>query len=236
MCTVTLTPFPNNSLGFILTSNRDEAVERKTIPPQVREEEGTQMLFPKDEQAGGTWIGASGQKRAVCLLNGGFEKHVRKESYRMSRGLIVIDFLAAMDIEELRTCNLIDIEPFTCIIVEWKESLQFFELVWDGENKHFRSLPLEPYIWASTFLFSSESRLHRARSFKSFQGKQDLTPEGLLRFHSSEEGEKESLVIDEGFLKTCSITQIVKTSEGVKMLYKDLLKPWKPIAITEATF
>ena len=236
MCTVTLTPFPRNSLGFILTSNRDEAVGRKTIPPQVWTEKGTQMLFPKDERAGGTWIGVSRQKRAVCLLNGAFDKHVRHESYRMSRGLVVIGFLAALDIEELQACNLVNIEPFTCIIVEWKESLQFYELVWDGENKHFRSLALKSYIWASTFLFSSESRLQRAHSFEKIQKKQDLTPQGLLRFHSLEEGEKEGLIIDEGFLKTCSISQIVKTSEGVCMYYKDLLKPAKPITITEAAF
>ena len=236
MCTVTLTPFPGYSSGFILTSNRDEAVERNTLAPQLREEKGIQMLFPKDQQAGGTWIGASRQKRAVCLLNGGFGKHERRESYRMSRGQVVLDFLAAEAIEKLQAYELINIEPFTCIIVEWRSNLKFYELVWDGENKHFRSLPLKPFIWASTFLFSSESRLHRAHSFDQFQKRQDLTPEGLLRFHSSEEGDGESLIIDEGFLKTCSITQIVKTSEGVNMYYKDLLKPGKPVTNVEAAF
>ena len=78
MCTVTFLPLGNTD--FILTSNRDEQRLRETLPPKIYEEDGVEMLFPKDKVAGGTWIGTSSKKRLVCVLNGGFIKHKRKES------------------------------------------------------------------------------------------------------------------------------------------------------------
>lgn len=87
MCTVTYLPLGNNN--FILTSNRDETPLRKTLPPKDYVEDGVVLTYPKDEVAGGTWIGLSDKKRLVCLLNGGFTIHKRKDSYKMSRGVIV---------------------------------------------------------------------------------------------------------------------------------------------------
>ena len=63
MCTLTFIPIEND--GFILTSNRDEAPGRNTIEPKRYQEGGTELLFPKDELAGGTWIGVSDKKRLV---------------------------------------------------------------------------------------------------------------------------------------------------------------------------
>ncbi len=71
MCTVTYLPLGNNN--FILTSNRDETPLRKTIPPKEYDENGVELTYPKDELAGGTWIGLSDKNRLVCLLNGGFK-------------------------------------------------------------------------------------------------------------------------------------------------------------------
>ncbi len=93
MCTVTYLPIGNDQ--FILTSNRDESPMRKTIAPKKYDEQGIALVYPKDELAGGTWIGLSEKNRLVCLLNGGFEIHERKGPYAMSRGLIVRKILSA---------------------------------------------------------------------------------------------------------------------------------------------
>ena len=61
MCTVTYLPLGNNE--FILTSNRDESPVRKTILPKKYFENGVEILYPKDELAGGTWIGTSNKNR-----------------------------------------------------------------------------------------------------------------------------------------------------------------------------
>ena len=68
MCTVTYLPLENNQ--FILTSNRDESPMRRTIPPTKYDTQGVALVYPKDELAGGTWIGIREKNRLVCLLNG----------------------------------------------------------------------------------------------------------------------------------------------------------------------
>ena len=143
MCTLTFFPTHNN--GFILTSNRDESPRRETKPPDFYMEEGTRLLYPRDMQAGGTWIGVSAKQRVVCLLNGGFTAHEREAEYRMSRGIIVKDLLLAED--PLPTIDKYDfhgIEPFTVVVVDWNESLRIFELVWDLSLIHI-SEPTRPY-------------------------------------------------------------------------------------------
>lgn len=227
MCTVTLTALPGVDSGFVLTSNRDEAIARETLPPEEYLEGGVRMLYPKDAVAGGTWIGVSGRKRAICLLNGAFEKHRRKPSYAKSRGVVVKDLLAADLLEqEISSCSLQEVEPFTCVIVEWSVQLRFFELVWDESKKHFRELPPGSYIWASSFLFSAEERQQRRKKFESLQQKYRLNRDILLNFHTSEE--VDGMILDKGPLKTCSITQIANTPEGAEMFYRDLLRKEHP--------
>lgn len=229
MCTVTLTPFPQSESGFILTSNRDEAVSRETIPPAVYLEEGVRMLYPKDRQAGGTWIGISDKNTCVCILNGGFEKHRHQPPYRRSRGLVLKDFLCFDDFSsDLKDYDLDGIEPFTSIIVCWIDALQFFELVWDGKVRHLRKLPLHSHIWSSTPLYSEDVRRKKAELFNDFIS-DELTPENLMEFHSNEDVDKE-LIIDRGFLRTLSITQVIKNQFGIKMLYKDLLQKENPVS------
>ncbi|MFD2433530.1 NRDE family protein [Mesonia maritima] len=82
MCTITFIPLLKEEKGFVVTSNRDESANRKTLPPKVVEEKGVKLLYPKDEVAGGTWIGASGKKRLICLMNGAFKPHQRKSLTR----------------------------------------------------------------------------------------------------------------------------------------------------------
>ena len=58
MCTVTYLPLQDN--GFILTSNRDEAIVRKiSLPPAKYTINNTSVFFPKDQEANGTWIATS---------------------------------------------------------------------------------------------------------------------------------------------------------------------------------
>ena len=99
---------------FILTSNRDEAPGRNALKPKHYYHNDVRLLFPKDEQSSGTWIGLSEKSRLICLLNGGFEKHKRQERYRLSRGEVVKDLLAMDDIAiGLDNYDLDAIEPFT---------------------------------------------------------------------------------------------------------------------------
>lgn len=224
MCTVTFAPKPNDS--FVLTSNRDEAPQRDTAPPKIYSIEGTRVLFPKDELAGGTWIGASEKQRLVCLLNGGFEAHQRRESYKMSRGVIVTHLLQTEDAPDaLRLFDYSDIEPFTIILVDWKESLRLYELVWDGAESHFDEKSLAPHIWSSSLLYSSEVKRKRESWFSEFlMDTVNPSEEELLNFHRlAGEGDSETdLIMDRGFVKTKSISQISKKDQDICFTYEDL--------------
>lgn len=224
MCTVTFVPKPNN--GFILTSNRDEAPGRETISPEMYTEEGVQLLYPKDALAGGTWIGVSEMKRVVTLMNGGFVTHRRKASYRKSRGLVVKDLLKTQSIKaEIDNYNFDDIEPFTVIVVEWKNEVQLFQLVWDGSESHFSEQPLSPQIWSSSPLYPENLKKKREQWFSEFLFENvRLSEKDLLEFHKTAgEGDlNNNLVMDRGMVRTKSITQIVKKDNTVKMHYEDL--------------
>ncbi len=223
MCTVTLIPTQENN--FILTSNRDEAINRKTLLPEFYEIEKTRMLFPKDALAGGTWIGISDKNTMICLLNGGFEIHERLVSYRMSRGVVVKELLQANDLEHAigqYDCN--GIEPFTIVAANWQSDLLLFEFVWDGYQKHLRPLEKTTHIWSSSTLYTKEMKQMRQKWFADFQNDTMLTAETLLDFHKDAGiGDKDvDLQIDRGFLKTISITQIVKNEEELTMRYENL--------------
>jgi len=235
MCTVTFIPFESNT--FILTSNRDEAPGRETLPPEKYKVDNVELLFPKDKVAGGSWIGVSEKKRLICLLNGGFTAHERAESYRMSRGIIVTEFLTSNDVEaSIKKFDFKGIEPFTIILVQWQRHLQLHELVWDGNKAHFTEKSLIPHIWSSSLLYSQAMKDKRENWFESFLKKTKKPSEKeLLMFHKTagDTNLESRLVMDRGFVKTKSITQVVYNDNNeLKMRYEDLQQN----TITQNTF
>lgn len=226
MCTVTYLPLENND--FILTSNRDETPLRNTLPPQKYVENGVELIYPKDALAGGTWIGLGDNKRLVCLLNGGFFKHNRKAAYKMSRGIIVKNILTAKDaVVYIKNFNFTDIEPFTLILVDWKNQLETYELVWDGKTKHFQKLPQEPKIWSSSTLYTKEMKQLREKWFENWLGnQQNFLQSEILKFHKNDTlGTLEtSIKMKREFVETVSITSIIKENAKVDVFYTDFLE------------
>ncbi|MBL4604638.1 MAG: NRDE family protein [Flavobacteriaceae bacterium] len=225
MCTVTYLPLGNGD--FILTSNRDESPMRKTIPPQKYIEKGVEMTYPKDELAGGTWIGTSNKNRLVCLLNGGFEKHQRGSYYRMSRGVVVKEILSVDDpVGYTTSFDFHEIEPFTIVLVDWNDRLTTYELVWDGEEKHFQELPQEPVIWSSSTLYDSETKLQRKQWFSDWlRNRGEFMQTEIVAFHKSTDlgTEGTTLKMKRPFVETVSITSVMRGQEEVSIQYDDLV-------------
>ncbi|GAA4268172.1 NRDE family protein [Hyunsoonleella aestuarii] len=222
MCTVTLIPQGKNN--FILTSNRDEAPDRASLSPDFYVIAETKLLFPKDKM-GGTWIGIGEKNRVVCVLNGAFEKHKRQSNYRKSRGIVANDFMVADNIvETVDSYNFMGIEPFTIVIADWNTKLSFYELVWDGSKKHFRELPLVPRIWSSSTLYSKTMQIEREQWFKNFMVSNELNSQSILNFHSTEDVSNMNfgVIMNRGFVKTTSITQVEKQGREVEMRYENL--------------
>ncbi len=234
MCTVTIAPAGEHN--FILTSNRDEAPNRVSITPDFYTINTARGLFPKDEQSDGTWIGVSDKNRVVCLLNGGFTIHKRKLNYRLSRGVVVKHFMGCDDVvETVNAYNFEAIEPFTLVVADWNAGLRFFELVWDGKDKHFIELPLEPKIWSSSTLYNPQMQKERLQWFLDFESEKVLTSKALLEFHKTagESNKDYGVIMDRGVVKTTSITQIRKHDDLVELQYENLINGTKAIKFLE---
>jgi hypothetical protein len=226
MCTVTF--IPNQVDEFVLTSNRDEAPGRETIAPQLYLVDGVDLLFPKDKKAGGTWIGLSEKKRLICLLNGGFVAHDRASSYTMSRGVVVTQLLTTANVlKTINSFNFEGIEPFTIVMVTWEDTPVLEELVWDGAHIHLRKKTWTPHIWSSSLLYTSAVKIEREAWFSSFLlEKEPPNTAEILKFHTTAGAGNptKGLIMDRGFVKTKSITQVCLKEASVQMCYHDLEK------------
>lgn len=226
MCTITF--IPKSKSDFLLTSNRDESPGRQTFPPMVYVEEGVRLQYPKDAVAGGTWIGASHKKRIASLMNGGFVAHERLETYKKSRGLVLKDLLKSDDLEQwVENYEFSEIEPFTVIAVEFITKAQIFELVWDGVNLHLSKPEWAPKIWSSSPLYPENLKKKREQWFVEFLGNiPNPSAADILQFHKTGgAGDLNSnLIMDRGFVKTKSITQISANNGEILMRYEDLEK------------
>ncbi len=223
MCTVTYLPTPT---GFILTSNRDEALARKKAEvPHTESIAGHTLLFPRDGEALGTWIATADNQRTVCLLNGAFKRHQRNPPYRMSRGLVVLDFFKTDSVSDFhKNYNLKGIEPFTMVIVEGKE---LFELRWDGIEKFLKALdPKVPHIHCSATLYLPEVIAMRERWFTNWlKDRKEFKIEDILAFHLfAGEGDEHTQVRMSimGIVQTVSITCIQSINNRQTMFYSEL--------------
>lgn len=222
MCTVTFVPVSD---GFVITSNRDEKITRdRALPPQKHSFQETEITFPKDQKAGGTWI-AFTKNKVIVLLNGGQEKHVARPSYRKSRGIIALEIIASSNsLSYWNNLDLIDIEPFTIVFFEEN---QLYQLQWNEHEKSCQKLSnTQSHIWSSVTLYSEEMRLSRKNWFQEFLSQhKTISAQNLLHFHQHTETENKEYGLQinrKNNLKTVSISQCVISKKDIKMTYLDL--------------
>ncbi|TNJ44647.1 NRDE family protein [Tamlana fucoidanivorans] len=223
MCTLTVIPKGNKD--FIITQNRDESPDRKSLLPNIYIGANTKMLFPKDVLSGGTWIGVSEKKRVVCMLNGAFQNHKRKPNYRKSRGMVTYEFMVSNDVlKMIDDYNFDGIEPFTMVVVDWNDGLKLLELVWDEKNSQVSELPLEPRMWSSSTLYTDAMKAERQQWFNTFKAQHSLNAKTLLHFHKTagETNDDYGVIMNRGFVKTTSITQVEKVANKIQMSYEYL--------------
>jgi uncharacterized protein with NRDE domain len=222
MCTVS---FVHSAGKIIITSNRDEQVERPALEPRLYPIGKQNVFFPKDPKAGGTWFAVAQNANVIVLLNGASEKHQWNPPYRKSRGLIVLDLIGSdSPILAWETIDLDGIEPFTLVLYE-KQKLH--QLRWNGIQKESAGLDSgHNYIWSSSTLYPKNIRDTRAQWFEQFLvTKPNVNESEMFNFHryTEESNHQNGLVMDRGFLKTLSITQTVIENNRVHLLHHDLL-------------
>lgn len=223
MCTVTYIPTKEN---IYLTSNRDEKNWRTDAhAPEAYVLSSGRIIFPKDGDAGGTWIAAHENGNAVVFLNGGFVAHTPAPPYRKSRGLILLDLI---DHHAPYNCFLVidltGIEPFTAII---RDQNRLFECRWDGSNKHHEEIDAgQPHIWSSCTLYSGDTISKRRSWFEEWiESNAFPTQEEILHFHQftgDGDSHNDLRMNRDGKVFTVSVTSVEISKDAIAMDYLDL--------------
>ncbi|NJL77233.1 MAG: NRDE family protein [Saprospiraceae bacterium] len=222
MCTVTYIGQDNKQ--FVLTSNRDVHATRspKTLSKKAH------LIFGEDVLAGGTWMAASDKGKVVCLLNGAFENHLIKPLYRMSRGVMVLqyfDYENSMDF--IHQFDFQNIEPFTMILIDTSSMI---ELRWNGYDKIYSHLNLNGnYIWSSSTLYTYATQQERAVWFKQWlQAHPDPNWKDIWDFHENG-GKKDAwngfIMNRNGKVQTVSTTSIERKDHTLSVRYFDRISP-----------
>ena len=222
MCTVSFIPVKEK---FFITSNRDEKLTRKNaVTPGMFIYKDQKLFFPKDADAGGTWIVMKENGDAAVLLNGAFICHNAEPPYRLSRGIILLDIISSERPSVAFTkMNLQDIEPFTLVLLE---NNCLYEFRWDGTEKYCKQLNVNrPYIWSSATLYNGFVVKKREQWFASFLNDHPTpTQQDILKFHQfTGDGDKHNdlLMTRDGVYTTLSITSIMLTKDRGCIKYED---------------
>jgi hypothetical protein len=227
MCTVSY--LPKGQYDYILTSNRDENVNRaKALAPKIEKLGDTEVLFPKDSSKNGTWVGVTHNNRTLCLLNGAFDKHTPTGNYVKSRGLIVLDFFKNTPTQDLvNTYNLDNIEPFTLLIIDVIENTRLLtQLKWDGNIRYIKKLDSNSsHIWSSSTLYNIEETLYKKAIFKQIESSElnPLNADSVFKFHEFSTKKDPNLMKytnKSSPIETISTTQIETFSNYATLKYK----------------
>lgn len=217
--------------GCIISTNRDENTSRlAALKPHEYVINNHTYYFPKDTKAGGTWI-ATSKDYTLCLLNGGDEKHKKKDAYRKSRGLILLEIMEALIVGELeptKPIKLNGIEPFTLFI--YRHQKPFFCKWTHSENETMvlKILDLDkPHIHSSTTLYDKSIRDKREEWFYAYLNTHQVNGfKDMIKFHTETDKENKDfgLQIDRmGITKTLSLTAVEISHKVHLMLYNDFI-------------
>lgn len=246
MCTLTYIPQVD---GFILTSNRDEQLNRPlALPPaSLKLQNGVSATFAQDPQANGTWLVHADNQFTLCLLNGAFTIHQRKLPYRQSRGLVPLHFLEFYNNVTAfhENYNFEGIEPFTLVFIKHEENpIQntVHEIRWDGTTAHLKKRNArKAIIWSSCTLYTPETVIQRENWFDTMlQNKQPnysfsltkpsyehIDANDMLHFHQFGGNGDETQNIQmyrNRQARTVSITLIQQQAQKTTYIYTDLIQ------------
>ena len=115
---------------ILIGMNRDESAKRAADPPAVIESDSV-IVAPRDRQAGGTWVGASGTGLVAALSN----RRGRNSSTARSRGLLVLDALRQTSVPAVDILLQREVQEheynFWNLFVASRQAVRFFRF--DGQ-------------------------------------------------------------------------------------------------------
>ncbi|HWE25278.1 MAG TPA: NRDE family protein [Myxococcales bacterium] len=138
MCTLAIAQRPSPGVVLALTGNRNEFLRRPASPPRIWPDLPG-VLMPRDDQAGGTWLGLTARGLFVCITN---RRGAAPDASRRSRGLLVVDVLRAKDAAEVRkVVSGISPSRYNGFHLVFADAREMAVAICDGERLEFRVLP-----------------------------------------------------------------------------------------------
>ncbi|MFC6718515.1 NRDE family protein [Natrialbaceae archaeon GCM10025810] len=130
MCTLTIAWRTFDDAPVAVAANRDEAIGRASSPPDVYREDPL-VIAPRDERAGGTWIGYNERGVFAGVTNLWTDADLAGER---SRGLLVVDALETSSAAEAaerveRTTEEFEYDGFFLVVADAADAICFR---WDG--------------------------------------------------------------------------------------------------------
>jgi uncharacterized protein with NRDE domain len=121
----------------VAAANRDEALDRPSTPPEVVEE-SPRVVAPRDEEAGGTWIGYNEHGLFVAITN---RWTGREPGGERSRGLLVRDALRQSSAEEAARLveRELDDRAYDGFNLALADASAALLVEWDGETRRVRN-------------------------------------------------------------------------------------------------
>ena len=211
------------------------------MEPQVYSLPHSKVIFPRDSDAGGTWIATNENGNTVVFLNGAWVKHEPLPPYQKSRGLVLLDMVDSdSPLTYFLKSDLKQIEPFTAIVYESEE---LYECRWDGNEKYHAKLDKsQAHIWSSATLYDEAVVKKREAWFEQWL-RENPSPsqEDIFHFHQfTGDGDTHNdLLMDrDGMVSTVSITSVELEMDLAKMRYQDIKKGTQnqyELSLTKAT-
>ena len=223
MCTVTFIPAKDK---YYITSNRDEkSLRRQALAPKSYIHNNRTIIYPKDAEAGGSWIAMHDNGNAAVLLNGAFVKHVSLPPYNKSRGLVFLELIATdMPLRKFLNTDFNNIEPFTLIVFN---NGNLYECRWDGSKKYCTQIDAAtPNIWSSATLYNETVVKKREQWFAKWLNKNpNPSQQDILHFHQfAGDGDTQNdlRMNRNSIMLTVSVTGLELTKQKGTMHYVDL--------------
>jgi len=130
VCTLTLAWQVFDDAPVTVAANRDEMVDRESLPPAVYNDEPL-VIAPQDAEAGGTWIGYNEFGVFVGLTNKWTDAELAGER---SRGLLVADVLEARSAADAKSIvnAATDADEYSGFYLVVADATDAFCYQWDG--------------------------------------------------------------------------------------------------------
>src|SRR6185312_1305710 len=145
MCTLALEFAPDTALPLRVAANRDEALDRPATGPALREGP-IRFIAPRDEKAGGTWLGLNSRGLFVGITN---RFGQRPDPNRLSRGALVWDSLAQPSAEALhRALSTLEVRRYNPFHLLYADRSGAFATWSDGDAR--RQVQLQPGLHVVT--------------------------------------------------------------------------------------